>query len=150
MSCETIFLSQLRKRGFRLTPQREMILFALHQIGHPAPAEELFGLVAEKSASVEPSTIYRTLDLLSSMNLVTVIDTGEKQRLYELVGTQAPHMHLACRECGKIVGIGVDLFQPLFDRLEDQAHFHADLSNLTIHGLCEECKQAELFDNPPA
>jgi len=150
LSCETIFLNQLRKCGFRLTPQREMILSALHQIRHPAPAEELLALVAERSASVELSTIYRTLDLLNSMNLVTVIDKGDKQRLYELVGTKAPHMHLVCQECGKIIPIQIDLFQPLLSRLEDQAHFQVDLSKLTISGICEECKQAELLENPSA
>lgn len=150
MSCETFFLNQLRKQGFRLTPQREMILSALHQIGHPAPVEELYALVAEKSVSLELSTIYRTLDLLSSMNLVAVIDIGDKQRLYELVGTRVPHNHLVCRECRKIIEVEVDLFQPLLDHLEDQAHFHADVGNLTVLGLCEECKQAELLENPSA
>jgi Fur family ferric uptake transcriptional regulator len=90
MSCEALFLKELHQRGFRLTPQREMVLLVLHRIGHPASAEEIFARVGEKSASVEISTIYRTLDLLSSLNLVSVIDTGDKQRLYELIGAHTP------------------------------------------------------------
>ncbi len=143
MTCERIFLSQLHKRGFRLTPQRELVLFALHQIGHPATAEEIYALVAERSASVELSTIYRTLDLLGSMNLATVIDAGDKQRLFELVGSQAPHVHLVCRVCGRISGVEIDLFQPLLERFAEQDRFHADLSNLTIPGLCAECARAK-------
>ena len=144
MTCETIFLDQLRKQSFRLTPQREMILLSLHQIGHPASAEELYALVTERSSSVELSTIYRTLDLLSSMNLLTIIDTGDKQRLYELCGTEAPHIHLVCKQCQKITGVEIEIFQPLLNHLNDQAHFYADLSKLTVPGLCEECKQAQL------
>ena len=144
MSCETNFLNQLRQRGFRLTPQRELVLLALHQIGYPAPAEAIYARVAEKSASVEPSTIYRTLDLLISMNLVNLIDTGEKQRYYELVGSELPHLHLACRLCGKITGIEIELFQPFLDAIQKQNSFQADLSNLTILGLCGECKQIRL------
>ncbi|MBP1692328.1 MAG: putative Fur-family transcriptional regulator [Chloroflexi bacterium] len=150
MSCESTFLNQLRQLGFRLTPQREMVLLALHQIGHPAPAEVLFGMVAERSSSVEPSTIYRTLDLLVSMKLVNVIDTGEKQRYYELVGTELPHIHLACRVCGKISGIEIELFQPILDAIVKQNDFQADLSNLTILGLCGECKQIGLRAIAPA
>jgi Fur family ferric uptake transcriptional regulator len=106
--------------------------------------------VTERSSSIELSTVYRTLELLSSMNLVAMIDTGEKQRLYELVGTHDPHIHLVCQECRKITGVDVNLFQTLLNQLEDQAHFHVDLSNLTVPGLCAECKQAKLIKVLPA
>jgi Fur family ferric uptake transcriptional regulator len=84
------------------------------------------------------------------MNLVSVIDKGDKQRLYELVGIKAPHIHFVCRECGKIIPVEIDLIHPLLSQLEDQAHFQVDLSKLTISGLCEACKQAELLENPSA
>jgi len=147
MSCEELFLTQLRKRGFRLTPQREMVLVVLHHIGHPASAEEIFGLVAEKSASVERSTIYRTLDLLVSMQMVTVIDISEKQqRLFELVENRVPHLHLVCRACGKIIGVELDFLQPLMDQLIEEKGFHTDFSNLTLPGICKECEGVEKLD----
>jgi Fur family ferric uptake transcriptional regulator len=150
LTCESIFIEQLRKQSYRLTPQREMILLSLHQIGHPATAEELFTLVGEKSSSIELSTIYRTLDLLSSMNLITVIDTGDKQRLYELCGTETPHLHLVCHNCHKITSVETEVLQPLLDQWETEAHFYADLSKLTVSGLCEECKQAQTEDEKHA
>ena len=143
MSCEELFLKQLHQRGFRLTPQRELILVVLHQIGHPASAEEIYKLVAEKTGSVELSTVYRTLDLLNSMNMVTLIDLGEK-RLFELTGIPAPHLHLVCRSCGNITGLELDLIQPLLDHLQEKIHFTPDLGSITITGLCEDCKKAEL------
>lgn len=151
MSCEALFLAQLRKRGFRLTPQREMVLVVLHHIGHPAGAEEIFARVAEKSASVERSTIYRTLDLLVSMQLVTVIDIGEKQqRLFELVENGTPHLHLVCRACGKISGVDLERLRPLMDQLLESEGFHADWNNLTLPGLCQACAAGEQPEADPA
>jgi Fur family transcriptional regulator, ferric uptake regulator len=144
MSCEEIFRKQLRQRGLRLTPQREMILVALHQIGSPASAEEIHSLVIEKSSCIELSTIYRTLDLLFSMNLVNVIDSGDKQRMFELKGNNLPHLHAVCKECGKIIGVELDLMQPFLDYLNNELHFSADLGNFNLQGLCAECAEAGL------
>ena len=141
MSCESLFTEQLHQRRFRLTPQREMVLVELHQLGRPATAEEIYARVAQKSASVELSTVYRTLDLLNSMNLVTMIDCGDKQRQYELVGNIAPHIHLVCKNCGEIAGVDLGLLQPFLSHLKENAHFLADLGNFTISGLCEACSE---------
>ena len=139
MSCEELFLKQLRQHGYRLTPQRELVLLVLHQIGHPAPAEEIFELVSSQNPSIELSTIYRTLDLLSSMNLVSIIDSGDKQRLFVLVGNQTPHLHLVCRACGKIIGFESELLLPLLDSIKAGVHFTTEISSLTIPGYCADC-----------
>jgi Fur family ferric uptake transcriptional regulator len=144
MSCEELFLKQLRQHGYRLTPQRELVLLVLHQIGHPAPAEEIFKLVAGQNDGIELSTVYRTLDLLTSMNLVSIIDAGEKERLFELEGKEAPHLHLVCRGCGKIIGYESDLLLSLMESIKNGAHFAAEIGSLTIPGLCSECSQEAL------
>jgi Fur family transcriptional regulator, ferric uptake regulator len=139
MSCEQLFQKQLRRHGLRLTPQREKVLSVLHDMGRAASAEEIFALVAQKDASVDRSTVYRTLDLLSEMNLAAVIDSGEKLRRYELSGIEAPHMHLVCRSCGQITGVELERLQPLLDELKTNFHFNIDLSSLTLQGLCDTC-----------
>lgn len=142
MSCENLFLERLRQRGFRLTPQRELVLRVLHQVGHPATAEEIYDLVAQKSSSVELSTVYRTLDMMVDMHMVTLIEQADKQRLFELQGAASDHLHLVCRRCGKIVGVALEDVQPLVSALQEKAQFDIDLNNLTIPGLCAECAQA--------
>lgn len=141
MSCEDLFVQQLRKRGFRLTPQREMVLRVLHQTGQPSTAEEIFALVAERSASVELSTVYRTLDLLVSMGMVTVIERSDKQHLFELSGPSTQHLHLVCRGCGAIIGLDFEAVQPLLEKIKAEMGFQAELTNLTIPGLCAGCAE---------
>lgn len=150
MSCEKFFNEQLRQRGFRLTPQRELVLTALHQTGHAATAEEIYERVRDRTTTVELSTVYRTLELLKSMGLVSRIETGEKQRLYHLGEAEAPHLHLVCRKCGGISGVEMQSFQPLLDFLKQEHHFAADLSNLSITGICAGCAAAEHRSLAPA
>ncbi len=139
MSCEGFFIEQLRLRGYRLTPQREIVLRVLHEVGRAATAEEIFARVAEESASVELSTVYRTLDLLSELGMISTIEAGDRQRLYELAGHRAPHFHLVCRSCGTIISVDLDYLQPLFAHL-NTIQFSPDRGNITIAGLCGACE----------
>ena len=147
MSCEKLFLNELRQRGFRLTSQREAVLLTLHEIAYPASVDEIFSRVARKNDDVELTTVYRTLDLLNSMGLVAIIDSGDKQRLYELVTSDHPHLHLVCRICGKITGVELEPFQSLVDQIKQQAHFSVDLGSITVQGTCVNCAESTSHDH---
>jgi Fur family ferric uptake transcriptional regulator len=140
MACEELFLKELRKRGFRLTPQREMVLSVLHDIQGHATAEEIYARVQAISSSVDISTVYRTLELLQEFDLVAAFDLEDGQRHYELLGVHGPHCHLVCRACGKTLGVDQEVVRPLGERLLQEYGFQADLEHLTIPGLCQECQ----------
>jgi Fur family ferric uptake transcriptional regulator len=143
MSCETYFFKQLREHGFRLTPQREMVLSVLHEIEGFATAEEIYERVSAISTSVNLSTVYRTLELLEDFNLVACVDPGDGQRRYELLGLHGPHIHLICQGCGKIIGVEMDAVRPFATQLKAAYGFDVDLEHLSIPGLCRECAEAE-------
>jgi len=142
MACEEIFLKQLRERGFRLTPQREMVLSVMHDVEGHATAEEIYARVRSLSLSVDISTVYRTLELLQEFDLVATFELDDGQRHYELLGVHGPHCHLVCRSCGKVVGVEREMIQPLGDRLLETYGFQVDLDHLMIPGLCQECRDA--------
>ena len=147
MSCENQFREQLRQHGLRLTPQRKAVLSVMHVVGRAAAPEEIFARVAAVDAAVDRSTIYRTLDLLDKFKMVTVIDSGEKQRLYELSDREIPHLHLVCRVCGKIMGVDLHLLQPFLAHLDETAKFQIDLDNITLQGICGDCQAAASSNN---
>jgi Fur family transcriptional regulator, ferric uptake regulator len=140
MSCENRFTTELHQRGLRLTPQREKILSVLHHMRSPATAEEIHQRVAESGAGVELSTVYRTLDLLQSFGLISVIDKGERQHRYKHVGTERPHFHLACRGCGKVIGIDLAEAAEFATRIESAQGFRPDIAQVTLPGICRECR----------
>lgn len=142
MSCEETFFKQLHERGFRLTPQREMVLSVMHQIEGFATAEEIYGKVYDLSSAVDISTVYRTLDLLQDLNLVASVDPGDGQRRYELLGTHGPHLHLVCCSCERVIGADLELARPLAENIKERYGFEIDLDHLALPGLCHECSAA--------
>jgi Fur family ferric uptake transcriptional regulator len=142
MTCQEVFFKQLRERGFRLTPQREMVLSALHEIEGFATADEIYERVSALSSSVDISTVYRTLELLQDFHLVASVDPGDGQRRYELVGIHGQHFHLVCRSCGGIIGVQPRAIESLAARMKEQHGFQIDLEHLSIPGLCRECATA--------
>ena len=143
MSCEEYFVERLRQQGYRLTPQRETVLSVLHQMDDMTTAEDIYDRVHIKFKSLDLSTVYRTLDLLVDLGLVVVLDTGEGQRRYELVGVHGMHHHLHCRVCGNVTPADKEAVQPMIDALRQQYGFVAQPGSLTITGLCEECAEKQ-------
>jgi Fur family ferric uptake transcriptional regulator len=142
MSCEEAFFERLREQGFRLTPQREMVLSVLHEIEDFATAEEIYDQVGAISSSVDISTVYRTLELLQDFHMVASVDAGDGQRRYELLGVHGQHFHLVCRSCGKIVGVEPGAIKAFATRMRDAHDFEIDPEHLSIPGLCQACSQS--------
>lgn len=142
MTCEERFIHQLRERGLRVTPQRELVLRVLHEIEGFVTAEEICARVQAIAASVDASTIYRTLDLLGEFNLVSVLDTGEGLRRYELLGIHGLHHHLHCTHCQRIIGVEHSELQPLLAQLENVHDFTITPTSWTFSGLCRTCRDA--------
>jgi len=140
MSCEEIFLEKLRKRGFRLTPQREIVLSILHQIDSMASVEEIFEKVQDISTAIDISTVYRTLDLLQEFNLVISTDLGDGHQDYKLVGAEDPHLHLVCRQCGAVIGTEMGPGSSLAAYYLENYGFRVDFDFLSFPGLCKNCQ----------
>ena len=143
MACEEHFFKLLRERGLRLTPQREMVLSVLHDVDGLATAEEIYDRVKAISSSVDVSTVYRNLELLQEFHLVASVDVADGQRRYELVGVHGAHLHLVCRSCGQILGVGLEQLEPFMTYLKDKHGFVVDIEHLSIPGLCRDCAPVE-------
>ncbi|MGD2158400.1 MAG: Fur family transcriptional regulator [Anaerolineales bacterium] len=136
--CQT-YLDILRQRGYRITPQREMIIEAAAHSGRHMTAEEIFAAVRERTQTINLATIYRTLDMLVEEGLVTRNNLGGEKSFYatELHG---PHTHLVCRGCDQILDADYELLAPLNEQLQQKYGFLADLEHLSIPGVCRECQ----------
>lgn len=140
MSCETTFFQQLRKRGFRLTPQREMVLSAMHQMQGFVTADEIYERVRAVSSAVDISTVYRTLDLLHEFRVIATVDTGDDQRRFRLSDAENPCAHLVCRACGEVIAVDPAQIRSFELSLMERHGFEIDLSHLSVPGLCRNCR----------
>jgi len=136
--CQT-FIETLRSRGYRITPQREIIVEAIAHSGHHINAEEVFSHVQERTRSVNIATVYRTLDLLVEQGLASRIDLGEERVIYATY-QHGPHIHLVCRQCGQVIDANQDMLSVLNRQLQAEYQFAADLQHISVVGLCSDCQ----------
>ena len=141
MSHNTLnYAERMRARGYRVTPQRRLILDAICEGGGHSTLEEIQRAVQARDASVSPSTIYRTLDFLRELRLVSAAEVNGGRVVYE-IASQQPHHHLVCRHCGKTVQIDHAEAAAFFEQLEQRHGFAVDADHLTLFGLCGECRR---------
>lgn len=133
------YLQDLRKQGYRITPQREMIVEALAHSARHVTAEEIYEQVRRRTRAVNIATVYRTLDLLVEKGMACRAGLQEGTILYA-PASHGTHLHLVCRCCGKTIDADQQMLTPLDDQLRQRYGFAADLQHLTFLGLCPDCQ----------
>jgi Fur family ferric uptake transcriptional regulator len=136
MDCQEI----LQEKGYRLTPQRMLVFEALRNADKHISAEEIYEHLHSRYPYANISTVYRTLELLKKLDLVTETDFGEGRVRYH-VADKGHHHHLICRTCGKITDLEESALYPLKETLLQEYGFDADLRHLAISGECSRCRK---------
>jgi Fur family ferric uptake transcriptional regulator len=131
-------IDSLRQRGFRITPQREMIVEALAHGEAHATAEQVFNQVHQRSQAVNLATVYRTLELLVDTGLASRVVMADGQACYS-TSHHGPHLHLVCRGCGDTFTADSELLDSLDRLLETKYQFRAELQHISLTGLCKHC-----------
>jgi len=131
---------KLAEQGYRLTPQRIMVISAIEDSDGHISAEEIYAQVIAKYPNVNISTVYRTLELLKRLGLVTETDLGEGRVRYHPAG-KGHHHHLVCQECGAIIDLDESILSDLKSALLREYQFSADLRHLAIFGRCVKCSK---------
>lgn len=130
----------LQELGYRLTPQRLMVLEMIAESSAHISAEEIYERIRPRYPHINISTIYRTLELLKQLDMVTMTDLGEGRVSYHYA-SKGRHHHLICRKCGASTELDESLLGPLKKALSEEHGFQADLSHLAIFGLCRACQK---------
>jgi Fur family ferric uptake transcriptional regulator len=129
----------LWEMGYRLTPQRQLILDALQSSDDHISAEEIHTQVRKRYPHVNISTVYRTLELLKNLGLVTETDMGGGRFRYH-PAEKGHHHHLICEQCNSVINVEESLFSQLKRTLIKDYNFKANLNHLAIFGQCEKCR----------
>jgi Fur family ferric uptake transcriptional regulator len=127
---------RLREGGYRLTPQRELILEAVERLEHATP-DEVLAEVRTRSTAVNASTVYRTLEVLEELGLIRHAHLGDRAPTYHSTSDHE-HFHLVCRNCQKVISVDPGVLAPVTERLVADHGFTIDIGHLTVFGTCEE------------
>ena len=131
---------RLRRQGYRLTPQRVMILSTIENSDNHISAEDIYEQVVARYPKVNISTVYRTLELLKQLGMIYEIDLGGERVGYHPEG-RGHHHHLICRKCGTVINVNESVLFPVQAILQQAFSFDAELKHLAIFGLCENCRE---------
>lgn len=129
----------LHERGLRMTPQRQLVLDAIRELGHATP-EQVCTHVQRAAPAVNITTVYRTLDLLERLGLVRHTHLGHGAPNYSV--HQHEHVHLVCHGCGTVTEVSTELMHGLADRLDRERGFELDVTHVAMSGLCRSCREA--------
>jgi len=128
---------KIRSRGYRVTPQRKIILDVICEAGHGVTVEDIIFLLRKKSPSLDRATVYRNLQFLQKLHLVNSAGSG-KFRRFEIASLE-PHHHLLCRECGFETGLDRKHIERLKTAIQKEFDFTIDNDHLAFQGLCSRC-----------
>lgn len=140
------FKQLLRENGLKVTSQRILILEALEKRPDKhLTAEEIYDLVQKKNSDIGLATVYRTIQLLSELNLIEKLTIGDGHVRYE-IGKQEKgddvhhHHHLICISCDKILSFEGDLLEQLENTIENTMDFEVVDHEVKLYGYCTECR----------
>lgn len=132
-------VKKIKKKGYKLTPQRRKIYACLESAEGHLSAEEIRKGVSKDDPKIGLATVYRTLELLVKLGLVREEKLGEGHRHFELA--RKPHYHLICSKCGKVFEFSENLTKDLAVRLSNDYKFNIVECRLDFYGYCEKCSQ---------
>ncbi|MHB8073069.1 Fur family transcriptional regulator [Desulfosporosinus fructosivorans] len=136
----TNYTEILKREGMKSTRHRNAILLLLEHSEHPMTAEELYISLKEKTATINLSTVYRTLDTFASKNLVIKSTMDDGKARYELNHHEHKH-HLFCVGCHKVISIEDCPMGELQESLKKKIDFDVTGHKLEIYGYCHNCKK---------
>jgi Fur family ferric uptake transcriptional regulator len=128
---------ELREKGLRLTPQRELVLQAVRALGHATP-EEVAERVKESHPGINLSTVYRNLETLENVGLVQHTHLGHGGATYH-AAEELTHLHLVCGECGSVGDAPIESAASFVNELLDNYGFKTDVTHFAIYGRCAQC-----------
>jgi Fur family peroxide stress response transcriptional regulator len=133
-------VEKLKKRHFRITPQRLAVLRILAKSeGHPS-VEEIFKQLKPSFPTTSLATIYKTVNLLKEIGEVVELDFSEASNRYD--GNKPyPHPHLICTKCNTIVDPDMATVEDLSKELARKTGYEILNHRLDFFGVCPRCQK---------
>jgi Fe2+ or Zn2+ uptake regulation protein len=132
---------KLRSHGYRMTPQRWAILNILQTADCHLSAIEINHRAQSVLPGITEATVYRTLNFLTTQDLVLAAHIGNGQWVYE--NAERAHHHLICRSCRQILEIDHEALAELYQVFKERTGYQIDSLHTTFFGLCPACQESK-------
>ena len=131
----------LSRPGTRAGGARQAVLASLAGQDCCASAQEIHARIRASGPPVGIASVYRTLDLLHGMNLLTRIDTGDGVARYEPAHPDGEHHHhLLCDTCGAVEAFHDDALEQAIHGVATRVDFRVTAHDVLLRGVCRICR----------
>ncbi len=136
------FRQFLKRENHRITPERfEVLDNALEYEGHFG-ADELYIKMKSNNSNISRATVYNTLELLASCELLSKRNFGENKTRYESNYDRKSHDHLICINCGAIKEFSESQIEKIVQEVSAKLGYEPTGHSFNIFGKCSNinCK----------
>ena len=137
-------LERLSDAGFRRGGARQVVIELLDEQPCALSALDIEDeLRSREGRRVGRASIYRVLDELVTLDLLSRVEVGDGVARYE---PQRPHHenehhhHLVCDGCGRLEPFQDDALERAIRSLAARVSFDVSDHDVTLHGCCERCR----------
>ena len=137
----------LKENGLKVTRQRLVVLEAISSCPEEhLSADEIFALVKVDCPEIGLATVYRTIQLLSELQLIDRINFDDGYVRYEMGSAfdreqKHHHHHLICSNCGKVISFQDDLLEELEEKIARTTGFEVVDHEVKLYGHCKDCRR---------
>ena len=142
-------IAVLRDKGYRLTPQRLIVLSIVADGDGHMGVDEIFQSAKAAYPYMDVATVYRTLHLFRNLGVVTEVAIGDRLH-YELTDPLGGHHHMVCRVCDGAFNLSPHYLEEFRNTLSQEFGFEPDLEHFAISGVCAGCRDSNLKQELPA
>lgn len=131
----------LTRHRYRPTQPRRAVIAAMLNRDRSFTAEEIVTDVATASPRLGRATVYRTLEILASLDILTRVFHADGQPAY-VIGAPGHRHHLLCSECGTAVAFTSCPVDTLVSDLSRSTDFAIEGHLLQVFGRCPACQSS--------
>lgn len=130
----------LSQKGYRLSEPRKRVIELLETAEVALSPQQIHQNLQQKGCDIGLVSVYRTLDLLTKLELVALVYDLQHNPGY-MLSTTGHHHHIVCQECHKALEFsGSDDIDQLVERVEAETSFQVRDHFLQLFGLCPDCQ----------
>jgi Fur family ferric uptake transcriptional regulator len=137
------FADFLKKKMYRNTQERFLVLEKLAELDRHFSADELYIIINSSGLKISRATIYSTLDLLTKCNILTKHRFQGESAHFELSSRKPNHDHLICVECGHIIEFNEEQLYNIGKNVCNKFDFIPMKYSMQIFGVCKDINTCE-------